>query len=353
MSNATGGRGYGPLAFSTAYDLPVVHAAPTGHYDGTGRASGVVIDADFAEGDLRQYLAYFGIDRKGPPTKRVLVNGGPPQGDGPPDSIEAALDAETVVGNAPGTALSMYEIPSLKNAEITDAYNTIVSENVVDTVNSSFGGCEIGLGASTANAWNAIAMQAASKGITFHASSGDIGGDLCVNAPASLPYVVAVGGTALEIGKGGVWFAEIGWSGSGGGTSLLFALPAWQSGVTGINPIGRNVPDIALDADPYTGTALFYEGSWDTKYNPLGGTSLSSPIYGAAITEIDQMKKGRVGLGGRSLYTMWGEYGYGLGSSAYFHDIVQGSSGAFYCTTGYDLVTGIGSVDFWNLAGKL
>ncbi|HTX58409.1 MAG TPA: S53 family serine peptidase [Verrucomicrobiae bacterium] len=353
VSSATGGRGYGPLAFSTAYDLPVVHAAPTGRYDGSGRASGIVIDADFAEGDLRQFLAYFGIARKGPPTKRVLVNGGPPHGDAGGDSVEAALDAETIVGNAPGTALSVYEIPSLKNAQITDAYNTVVSDNVVDTLNSSFGGCEAGVGASTLKAWNAITMQAASKGITFHASSGDIGGDLCVNAPATLPYVVAVGGTALNVGSGGAWFSEVGWSGSGGGTSSLFALPAWQSGVAGIDPRGRNVPDVALDADPYTGAAYFYEGTWNSEYNPIGGTSLSSPIYGAAITEIDQVKKGRVGLGGRSLYSLWSKYGYGSGSSAYFHDIVQGNSGAFYCTTGYDLVTGIGSVDFWNLAGTI
>lgn len=135
ISTATNARGYAPLAFSAGYDLPVEHANGTKHYDGSGRTSGIVIDADFAESDLRTYLAYFSIKRNGPATKRNLLKGGPPQGDAGADAVEAALDAEAIVGNAPGTALWMYEIPKLSGADITDAYNTIVSDNKVDTAN--------------------------------------------------------------------------------------------------------------------------------------------------------------------------------------------------------------------------
>jgi subtilase family serine protease len=53
-STATGNQGYGPLAFSKAYDFPVVHG-----YDGLGRSSGVVIDADYADTDLTAFLTYF------------------------------------------------------------------------------------------------------------------------------------------------------------------------------------------------------------------------------------------------------------------------------------------------------
>ncbi len=354
VSTVTGYRGYAPLALSAGYDLPVRHRnAANKPYDGSGRASAVVIDADFAESDLRGFLAYFHIARTGPATKRVLLKGGPPQGDSTADSVEAALDAEALVGNAPGTALSMYEIPSFTNANITDAYARVVSDNAVDAVNSSFGGCEIDIGAKTVEAWNRIAEQGAAKGITFHASTGDSGGSLCANAPASSPYVVAVGGTALTVGNGGSWASEVGWSGGGGGISTIFAQPAWQRGVAGSVDRGRNAPDVALDANPLTGMAFYYTGTWDTQYNPLGGTSLSSPIFGAAIAEIDQLQNARSGNAANALYRVFKSNGYGSGSAPLFHDIVLGSNGPFDASAGYDLVTGIGSVDFWNTANKL
>ena len=172
-------------------------------------------------------------------------------------------------------------------------------------------------------------------------------------APASSPYVVAVGGTALTVGTGGIWAAEAAWVGGGGGISTMFGLPAWQAGVPGSVNRGRNSPDVALDADPYTGFALYFTGTWNTQYNPLGGTSLSSPIFGAAVTEIDQMKNGRSGLLGSALYGILKNQGYGSGATANFHDITQGNNGVYYAAPGYDLSTGIGSIDAWNIGGLL
>ena len=43
----------------------------------------------------------------------------------------------------------VYEIPSFTTPLITDAYNTAASDNQVDSVNSSFGGCEEDIGAKT------------------------------------------------------------------------------------------------------------------------------------------------------------------------------------------------------------
>ena len=57
-----------------------------------------------------------------------------------------------------------------------------------------------------------------------------------------------------------------------------------------------------MDADPNSGMALYFTASWNIEYNPLGGTSLSSPLFGAAVTEIDQVKNGRTGLNAGSLY---------------------------------------------------
>jgi len=366
VSSDTGLAGYGPLAFSQGYLFPEQFKNSGGtYYTGTGRTSGVVIDADFLDSDLATFLSYFNVTRTGPTTVRVLIDGGPPSGDGSSDSLETTLDVETIVSNAPGTGLYVYEFPSFEeDSYITDAYNKVVSDNLVDTANSSFGGCETSQ-ESDAKAWNKIAEQGASKGITFHASSGDSGADVCgsgkdsVSAPASGTYFAAIGGTTLKVTSTGTWSSEKAWNSdggaTGGGVSKVFALPAWQSSISGVITSGRNVPDVAFDADPNTGAAFYYGGSWNTDYNPLGGTSLSSPLFGAALTEIDEYLGKRSGLEAKTLYTDFTNKGYkSSGGTTYFHDIVSGCNdigGApGYCAkTGFDQVSGIGSVVWYHI----
>jgi kumamolisin len=249
ISTQTGLSGYGPSAFTTAYDFPSVHPAAGVSYTGSGRASAIVSDGYPAETDLASFLRYFGVTRTGAATQHILVNGGTTTAD-----VESTLDAEALLGAAPGTSLYIYIVPVISPVNITDAYNRVVSDNKVDSVNSSFGGCEEEVEGS-AKSWNALAEQGAAKGVTFHASTGDMGA-VCAQAPASSPYVVAIGGTALTVGSSGTWSYEIGWSGSGGGVSRGFALPSWQNGVLGTINAGRNVPDVAFDADPFTGMAF-------------------------------------------------------------------------------------------------
>jgi kumamolisin len=357
VSSVTHLAGFGPLAFSQGYLFPEQFKNSGGkYYDGTGRTSGVVIDADFLDSDLAAFLAYFNVKRTGPTTVRVKVDGGPPSGNGSPDSLETALDVETIVSNAPGTALYVYEFPSFQSDKyITDAYNKVASDNLVDTANSSFGGCETQQ-KSAAKSWDKIALQASSKGITFHASSGDSGSNECngggVSAPASGPHFAAIGGTTLAVQSNGTWSSETAWSGSGGGVSKVFALPTWQKGVKNIITTGRNVPDVAFDANPQTGAAYYYGGSWNTPYNPLGGTSLSSPLFGAAVTEVDQYLGKRSGLEAVALYAELASKGYNKGSTFYFHDITSGGNGGFETKPGYDQVTGIGSAVWYDILTK-
>ena len=364
-----GVAGYGPLAFSQGYVFPEQFKSTGGtYYDGTGRTSGIVIDADFLDSDLAAFLKYFKVTRTGPATVRVPIDGGPPAGDGSGDSVETTLDVESEVSNAPGTALYVYEFPSFSsNSYITDAYNKVVSDNLVDTANSSFGGCETGQ-VSDAKAWNAIAEQGASKGITFHASSGDAGADVCdnnkngVSAPASGTYFAAIGGTSLKVSSTGVWSSEVTWNSdggaSGGGVSKVFALPSWQQTVPGVKKGGRNLPDVSFDADPNTGAAFYYGGTWKNPYDPLGGTSLASPLFGAALTEVDQYIGTRSGLEARVLYADLASKGYkSSGGVVYFHDITSGCNNVggapgFCAVTGYDQATGIGSVAWFNLLKK-
>ena len=43
----------------------------------------------------------------------------------------------------------------------------------------------------------------------------------------------------------------------------MIKLPAWQKKVANIITGGRNLPDIAYDASPYTGESWYYNGGWD------------------------------------------------------------------------------------------
>src|SRR5215472_12631520 len=67
--------------------------------------------------------------------------------------------------------------------------------------------------------------------VTFVASSGDSGNG--VEYPAASPYVVAVGGTTLQIvDSSGTYGGEAAWSGSGGGQSSYESEPSYQAGYT-------------------------------------------------------------------------------------------------------------------------
>jgi subtilase family serine protease len=333
--------GYGPAVVADAYDFPVQHG-----YDGAGRATGVEISGDYSDADLYDYLDYYGITRGGS-TTRVEVDGGAKfSGSNPPNaSSEATLDVETIVGLAPSTQLYMYLFPELSQKYIEDGYNKAVSDNIVDVVNSSFGGCE-STQAAYAEAIEKIVEQGAAKGITFAASSGDSGSKACspkgVESPASSPHVVAVGGTSLYVTGSAGYRSEAGWSGSGGGVSTVFAKPSYQNGINGVIGSTRNVPDVAYPADPNTGHDYLFAGHWSI----TGGTSWASPVFCALQTEIDQRLKKRMGFVNPDLYAAALKYGTNA-----FHDITSGSNGAYSAHAGYDNVTGIGSIKAYYFSG--
>jgi subtilase family serine protease len=111
--------------------------------------------------------------------------------------------------------------------------------------------------------------------------------------------------------------------GAGGGVSVLFPEPTWQTGVVdGVlaryGRSGRAVPDVGAFADPNTGyligqTQTFPDGS--TKYSEyrIGGTSLSCPIFASMMALADQAKGTPHGFANPTLY--------GLPASV-FHDVV-------------------------------
>jgi kumamolisin len=347
--------GYGPQVYRTSYTFP------TG-MDGTGRASAVVGDADFLDTDLAGYLKYFGVKRTGPATTRVLVDGGPPKGISG-DSVETTLDVETIVSIDPGTALYVYEAPESDDLQyFTDMYNQAVSDNKADTVNTSYSECETAFIPSFPKAANAIEVQGNALGITFHASTGDDGtttygcdSGVTVGTPTDTPHNDAIGGTIEDVNHTtGQETSEVGWNdnsgATGGGVSTVFALPKFQTAVKTIIKTGRNIPDVAFDASPYTGESFYFEGQFQ---GPIGGTSLSSPIFGAGLTAIDEVLGSRAGFFNMKLYSTWEAKGYGKSPTLYFRDIVSGSIPPYKAGPGYDQMSGIGAMLFGNFVKLL
>ncbi len=171
-------------------------------------------------------------------------------------------------------------------------------------------------------------------------------------------------------------------SASGGGASTLFSKPSWQTGVPGIPSDGkRDVPDLALYASPSFPGYLYCtsdSSAWDTQdgqqascnsgfrdaatglLTVAGGTSFAAPIFAGVVALINQKANYSSGQGliNPTLYKLASD------SSTYasaFHDITQGNNdctaGSPYCAntdgfsagTGYDQVTGLGSVNVDNL----
>jgi subtilase family serine protease len=170
-------------------------------------------------------------------------------------------------------------------------------------------------------------------------------------------------------------------SSSGGGASALFSKPSWQAGVPGISDDGqRDVPDLALNASPETPGYLFCTSDssfWQTGQaasctvgfrdgtggllTVVGGTSMAAPTFSGMLALINQQQNDSKGQGlvNPTLYTL------AANSTTYasaFHDITSGTndcdagssdcSGAigFSAGVGYDQVTGLGTIDLYNLA---
>ena len=131
-------------------------------------------------------------------------------------------------------------------------------------------------------------LTLSAAGVNVFVSTGDAGsnpddtghssdGPLQAEFQSTSPYVVAVGGTSLTLNPAGAVAEEIGWVGSGGGKSIFFSRPPWQTG-TGV-PTGteRLVPDVSLVADPDTGALIILQG----ETQQIGGTSWSAPTWAA------------------------------------------------------------------------
>ena len=250
--------------------------------------------------------------------------------------IEEALDVEWAHGIAPGAKIVLVEATTDSNDDLFTAVATAASLPGVSAVSMSWGLNEL---STESDLDGTFVTPSGHQGVTFLAASGDSGGfapDDQGNAtstpgilyPAASPNVVAVGGTTLTLNDDDTVASEIAWSGGGGGTSLYEPEPAYQasSQTTG----KRTIPDVAFDADPNTGVAIYDSYNNTDNSGPwvqIGGTSLSAPAWAGLIAIANQ---GRVLAGSSTLdgpaQTLPALYAISMND---FNDITTGSNGVF------------------------
>ncbi len=326
---------------------------------------------------------------------------------------------------------------------VWDAINYAVQNKVAPVISSSYGYCESGLGSAFTNQVRGWAQQANAQGQTVVSASGDSGaadcdpnstdpngtsatGGLAVDVPAAIPEVTGMGGNTFNGDAAGTltgtapntnagattywsgttnstdtvssalsYIPEVAWndtaadiaaggglSASGGGASIYFAKPAWQTGTSSADS-ARDVPDLSMAASPNhdgylvcsedgpnntiisTCTAGFRTGTGGT-FTVVGGTSVAAPTFSAILALINQQLGNTPpsGLGNVNPNL----YAFASSSPTAFHDVTTGNnivpctSGSPNCpatapfqfgfstTAGYDQVTGLGSVDADKLA---
>jgi subtilase family serine protease len=224
-------------------------------------------------------------------------------------AVETALDVQAVRGMCNKCRILLVEAKNASNGNLAKAENTAVRLGA-DVVSNSYGGPEAGASATIRAAYR-------HHGVVITAATGDDGwydwdfvnqggySDNQPNVPASLPSVVAVGGTTLTLNADGSRASETVWNGdgphnsvgwakaeqnvypgaSGGGCSTHFRAPAWQASVAGYEKTGcgtrRLSGDISAVGDPATGYSVFAPSQNDPSrdaWQVIGGTSLSAPL---------------------------------------------------------------------------
>jgi hypothetical protein len=395
-TSPNGGHLLAPDDFATIYDLFPLY---NGGFDGSGQKIVVIGRSDVALADIQLFRKFFNLPMNDPQLLLVPGSSDPgTNGVSPGDELEADLDIEwsgAVARNA-----SIIYVYSTNVATISIPY--AIDQNLAPIITYSFGGCEQQKSPNTISTTRALAQQANAQGVTWLASSGDSGAAGCdpdfsnpvasyglgVSFPASLPEVTGVGGTEF-VGGGTYWstsnsinFAsalsyipEQGWNdsgsnglaSSGGGFSTLFAQPTWQTGPGVPNGSGRTVPDVSLSAGGDGVGYLIVEGG---QLALVEGTSAATPTFAGILALVNQYQLAN----GEQTQSGQGNINpnlYSLAQTAanVFHDITTGNNivpcrlGTPGCSAagmlgyaagpGYDLVTGLGSVDGYNLAGAL
>ncbi len=330
-----------PSQIKTAYGLDAIY---DDGFTGQGQHIAIATYMDFMLEDVQQYYTNVGLSPT-PQIDKVNFNGKAAYDSG--SALETELDAEFSGMIAPGANIHVFTSAENSDQAEVDLFTAILDDNRAKVVNYSWGSCERNVDAEHRKAMDPVFARAVAQGVNLMIASGDSGSDGCEDGsvagewPATHPNVVAVGGTTLTINDDGSG-SEQAWSGSGGGVSAFYKLPHWQKNFQ--SPfIKRSFPDIAFNADPASGEAVWArsDSTGSPSWQVIGGTSMAAPQWTGFLTLVNEARasEGRRALGFLNpiLYPV-------KNKAKMLSDITSGSNGAYKATRGWNAVTGWGSM---------
>jgi hypothetical protein len=414
---AGGGAYYlAPGDYATIYNAKPLYPAITG----AGTTIAVVGRTNINAADVIAFRSLLGLPANPP---NIIVNGPDPGDLGGGEEAEAVLDTSWAGAIATGATIDLVvsqTTSTTDGVDLSEAY--IIDHNLANVMTESFGSCEASFTSAQEMALSSLAQQAAAQGITYTVSAGDAGsagcdnfdsetsatGPISVNGLGSTPYHVAVGGTqfnehglpslywspnnsstgssALSYIPEDVWNANCTGAtcgtgsilAGGGGASVFFAKPAWQTSVAGIPADGaRDVPDVSLTAAGHDAYLLCLDGSCNSSspaFYAVYGTSAAAPSFAGIVALINQKTKSRQGQLAPELYYLAASESLSAcngsntaslpAANCIFHDVTIGTnavpgeanyntiSETYPATSGYDLASGLGSVNIANLVNS-
>lgn len=388
---------YEPGQIRAAYNLPAVYARGV-----TGKGATIVIVDSYGSPTLAHDLAVF--DRQfrypAPPSLKIIAPAGPiPKYDPASSDMtrwagETTLDVEYAHAVAPDANILVVETPVSETEGVTGFPQIVAAEEYVlnhhlgDVISQSFSATE----ETFASYGQLEPLRAAYKlayrdHVTVLAASGDSGAaDVrrdgatyysrpVTSWPDSDPLVTGVGGTRLQRGAHGTWSSVV-WNdtfaktisgtdpspaASGGGESEFFARPWYASGVASVTGGRRGVPDISMSGacDGAVDVYSSYGGApagWST----VCGTSEATPEFAGIVALADQVAGHPLGLLNPVLYLLSAVGAPGIVDVTKGNTTVSFRQGGklvtvkgFAARPGYDLATGVGTVNAEYLVNEL
>ncbi|WIA37579.1 hypothetical protein OEZ86_014485 [Tetradesmus obliquus] len=354
--------------FLTVDRIRKLYNLPTDAFDGEGEAIALASFEKFEIGAVEEYALANGLIEEGDSLsniiERFLSDPDSVGGSSNPDATH--VDLEMLLSASPKAKITVY---LAENSEAGEALlmSKIANLNTSSIVLYTWGREE--QPGDVDGTINTLLKQMVLQGQSVVVASGSCGvhpqtrNATCdeltegVNFPASSEFVTAVGGTTPTLFIGNTWAKEVALELSSGGVSRYMPLPQYQADVTTlVNRQHRNLPDVALAADPDVWPYEVYVPNEANEFSTVGGTAPAASVWAGYFALINQCRKARE-LAPARLGAANGQL-YAIGNTKWqadkaFRSCSEGSNGKFDAGAGWDAVTGWNSMNGKMMTGFL